>query len=196
MDISGDYEIALPRETVWRSLMDPEVLRRCVPGCESLEQLAPNSYKARIALTIGPVRASFDTALDLENLVPPESYRIRGGGRGGAVGFGQGQADVTLAATGDGATVLHYDAAFSVGGRLAQLGSRLVLGATRKLADEFFAKLAAEVEADAGSAHGSPVGESRRRSGRPWLRQVLIALALLAGALLWWQLAAAAGDSL
>jgi carbon monoxide dehydrogenase subunit G len=191
MDISGQYEIALPREAVWQSLMDPEVLRRCVPGCESLELVAPNRYKARIALAIGPVRASFDTALELENLVPPESYRIRGGGRGGAVGFGEGHADVSLAAADSGGTVLHYEAAFSVGGRLAQLGSRLVLGTTRKLADEFFAKLADEIGSGGSRAEIASGGALAPPPGRSWRRTVLIILVVLAAALLVWQLSGA-----
>lgn len=145
MDISGEHRIAAAREAVWKALNDPEVLERCIPGCESLQRVADNEYRAAVMAAVGPVKSRFDTQLTLENLNPPESYRIAGGAKAGAAGFGRGHADVRLKEEG-GETVLAYDAEFKVGGRLAQVGSRLVLGATRKTADEFFTRFARELD--------------------------------------------------
>jgi len=169
--------------------MDPAVLQRCIPGCQSLERESPDVYRARIALVIGPVRAAFDTNLSLSNLNPPTSYRLTGAGRGGAVGFGQGHADVVLEALEPGITLLRYSAAFQVGGRLAQLGSRLVQATTKKLADDFFTAFVAEVErrvAVAESAPATPAEESGptaardRRATVKWIAAVAAAGALLA----------------
>lgn len=187
MDIEGQYRVAMPREAVWAALMDPEMLRRCVPGCESLECSAPNEYHARVALVIGPVRAKFDTELRLEDLRPVESYRLSGSGRGGAVGFGEGRADVSLAEPEAGVTLLSYCADFKVGGRLAQLGSRLVLGATRKLADDFFAKLVAELSAPAEKLAPTEPARPRRTLGHRLLILIPVGILLLA-LLVWWLL--------
>ena len=148
MDISGEYRLGLPRSQVWEALLDPDTLRRCIPGCESLERIESDHYQARVKTVIGPVRATFDTELRIRDASPPERYRLEGEGKGGAVGFGRGHADVTLEEDGDH-TILRYTAAFQVGGRLAQIGSRLVLGATRKLADDFFDRLTAEIDSSA-----------------------------------------------
>ena len=137
VEIKGEYQIASSREKVWAALIDPEVLRECIPGCESLEQISDTEFAAKIIAAIGPVRATFNTSLTLENVQPPESYTLVGSGKGGAAGFGRGRADVRLDET-DGVTQLTYSADFQVGGKLAQVGSRLVLGATRKMAKEFF----------------------------------------------------------
>ncbi len=137
MEIKGEYQIASSREKVWAALIDPEVLRECIPGCESLEQISATEFVAKIIAAIGPVRATFNTSLTLENVQPPESYTLVGNGKGGAAGFGRGRADIRLDET-DGGTQLTYSADFKVGGKLAQVGSRLVLGATRKMAREFF----------------------------------------------------------
>lgn len=188
MDVSGEYRIAMPREAVWRALMDPDVLRRCVPGCDTLERTAPDAYRARVALVIGPVRAKFDTDLKLSELKPYDSYRLSGMGRGGAIGFGQGQAEVALDAPEEGVTTLRYTAGFQVGGRLAQLGSRLVLGTTRKLADDFFAALVGEMAADAERVDAR--GAIEQRLPR-YALALLAAAAVLIGLLAWWLLGSA-----
>jgi uncharacterized protein len=187
MDISGQYRIVMPREAVWQALMDPRVLSRCVPGCEALEQIASNQYRARIALIIGPVRAKFDAELELLDLEPHKSYRLSGSGRGGPVGFGEGRADVLLEETEAGVTILSYTAGFQVGGRLAQLGSRLVLGTTRKLVDDFFAKLVDDMNADSEKTATQAPAAEKPAVGRRALVLASIVLALLA-LLIWWLL--------
>jgi carbon monoxide dehydrogenase subunit G len=180
VDATGEHRLSVPREVVWNALMDPDVLRRCIPGCQSLERESPSAYRARIALVIGPVRAAFDTDLSLSDLNPPTSYRLTGSGRGGAVGFGQGHADVVLEEPEPGVTQLRYAAAFQVGGRLAQLGSRLVQGATRKLADDFFAALVAEIDRTAASAPAETAAPTRRHVAVKWIVVAATAGALLA----------------
>lgn len=152
MEIKGEYRIAAGRRIVWDALNDPLILQKCIPGCESLARAAENEYEGRIAATIGPVRAKFDTRIKLENLDPPEGYTITGESKAGAAGFGRGSADVRLAEEGGG-TVLTYSADLKVGGKLAQVGSRLVAGTTRKIADDFFGCLTTELEA--GQVHGA-----------------------------------------
>jgi len=140
MDMSGEYRIAAPRERVWAALNDPEVLRQCIPGCESLEKLSDTQLKATARLKIGPVSARFSGEVTLSDLDPPNGYTITGSGSGGAAGFGKGGARVTLAEDGPDATRLSYTAEAQVGGKLAQIGSRLVQGTAKKLADDFFAQ--------------------------------------------------------
>ncbi len=188
MDATGEHRLAMAREAVWAALMDPAVLKGCIPGCQTLERTAPDAYRARIAVVIGPVRAAFDTDLTLSDLNPPESYRLTGSGRGGAVGFGQGHADVRLEAPEPGVTLLHYAAAFQVGGRLAQLGSRLVQAATKKLADDFFAAFVAEVERNVAVVESAPdsAAAEPEAAAEPPQRAVVkwVAVAAAAGALL------------
>ncbi len=145
MDITGEYRIAASREQVWQALNDPEVLKRCIPGCEELEKISDTEIKAKVAAKIGPVKANFDTKLELANLNPPSGYTLIGESKAGAAGFGRGSADVSLEEDGD-VTVLRYKADFKVGGRLAQVGSRLVVGATRKTADDFFSCFSSQLD--------------------------------------------------
>ena len=144
MDISGEFTIPAPRERVWVALNDPQVLERCIPGCDELEQTAEGRFEARMSMKIGPVKARFDTDIELSNVNPPESYTISGQGKGGPAGFGKGSADVTLEAQGE-QTILRYTAALQVGGKLAQIGSRLVGGSARKIANDFFSRFAEEL---------------------------------------------------
>jgi len=145
MDISGEYRLSMGRQEVWDALLDPSILRRCIPGCEELEQLGDDRYRAKVRAAIGPVKATFTSTLEITNSNPPNSYRLEGEGKAGAVGFGKGFSDVTLIDE-NGVTVLRYSAEFQVGGRLAQLGSRLVVAATRKIADEFFNRLINDID--------------------------------------------------
>jgi carbon monoxide dehydrogenase subunit G len=141
MELKGEYRIAAPRERVWAMLNDPAVLRDCIPGCESLEGSPADGFAARVTTKVGPVKATFNGAVTLSNVNPPESYTISGEGKGGVAGFAKGGADVHLAPGGDG-TVLTYTVNAQVGGKLAQLGSRLIDSTAKKLADQFFAKFA------------------------------------------------------
>ncbi|MFT5394730.1 MAG: carbon monoxide dehydrogenase subunit G [Gammaproteobacteria bacterium] len=144
MDITGEYRLAVARETVWEALNDPAVLGECIPGCESIEQLSETQFSAKVVAKVGPVKAGFDTHVTLSDLNPPQSYTLTGEGKGGAAGFARGSAEVTLAE--DGAdTVLTYSARIQPGGKLAQVGSRLIGGTARKLAEQFFSKFAAIV---------------------------------------------------
>ena len=150
MDINGEFEIPASRQRVWEALNDPEVLAQCIPGCESIERESDTEMLAKMKAKIGPVKARFESHIRLSNLKPPESYTISGEGKGGPAGFGKGSADVTLTET-DGITILHYIATLQVGGKLAQIGSRLVGGAARKIANDFFSKFAEVVANPAGS---------------------------------------------
>ena len=138
MDMSGSERITAPVETVWRALNDPEILRQCIPGCETLEKLSDTEMTATVALKIGPVKARFQGAVELSDLNPPYSYTISGEGKGGVVGFAKGGADVSLAEDGPDATVLTYVVKAEVGGKIAQLGARLIDSTAKKLAGEFF----------------------------------------------------------
>lgn len=151
MEITGEYRLAAPRERVWQMLNDTDVLQQCIPGCESMDATAENTYSAKIVAAVGPVKAKFNTQIRLENLNPPESYTIVGEARSGAAGFGRGEAEIMLAEQ-DGDTVLTYRADLKVGGKLAQIGSRMVLGATRKTADEFFGRFTGLVDPQAQPA--------------------------------------------
>jgi len=190
MDIAGEYRLALGRQDAWRALMDPEVLRRCIPGCEELEQIEADRYRARVRLVIGPVKATFHVDLKIVEANPPQSYRLEGDGRAGPIGFGQGYADVKLSESGD-STVLSYSSDFQVGGRLAQLGSRLVLVATRKIADDFFSRLAADLDGKAERV--VPERTSAELNRYSWV--VIGVVVTLAALLLWWLFGAQAAGS-
>jgi len=138
MDMTGEYRIPAPRERVWAALNDPETLKASLPGCESLEKVSATQFVATVVAKVGPVKAKFNGNVELSNLNPPESYTIAGEGKGGAAGFAKGSADVRLAEEAVDVTVLAYTARADVGGKLAQLGSRLIDGTARKMADEFF----------------------------------------------------------
>lgn len=148
MNIQGEYKIGVSSQQVFDAITDPEILKQCIPGCEELEQISDTEYKAVIKATIGPVKARFKTKMELKNLNPPASFTLAGEGKGGVAGFGRGSADITLEES-DGATHLRYEANLKVGGKLAQVGSRLVLGVTRKIADEFFGSFSSILDSGA-----------------------------------------------
>jgi carbon monoxide dehydrogenase subunit G len=157
MDLVGEYRLLAGRGVVWSALNDADVLRRCIPGCQSLEKLSDREMSATVVAKIGPVKATFKGAVTLENMVPPESYTIVGEGKGGVAGFAKGSADVSLAEDGD-ATVLSYSVKAQVGGKLAQLGSRLIVSTSRKMADEFFGKFKEIVEGDGAAPEADGAG--------------------------------------
>jgi hypothetical protein len=156
MDLSGEYRISAPRDKVWAALNDADVLRRCIPGCQELEKKSETEMSASVVAKIGPVKATFKGEVTLENLNPPESYTIVGEGKGGVAGFAKGAADVNLAEEGE-ETVLTYTVKAQVGGKLAQLGSRLIVSTSRKMADEFFGNFKEVVEGgESGEAPAAP----------------------------------------
>lgn len=182
MDVKGEYRIRAPREQVWQALNDPEMLLKCIPGCETLERVTDSELKGRIRAAIGPVRATFNTRITLENLDPPNSYTLTGESKAGAAGFGKGSADVVLESAGDG-TLLRYNARFKVGGKLAQVGSRLVAGATEKTADEFFGNLSRALDSDASGTPGDYVsgpGAGQSAAGKR-IVAIVAAVAVLVG---------------
>ncbi|MCB8839606.1 carbon monoxide dehydrogenase subunit G [Aurantimonas sp. VKM B-3413] len=153
MDLKGEYRLPAPRETVWAALNDPEVLKNCIPGCESLEKTGDNEMKATVTTKVGPVKAKFNGEVRLENINAPESYSIVGEGKGGIAGFAKGGADVHLAE--DGAeTILTYSVSAQVGGKLAQLGGRLIDSTAKKLAGQFFDCFAEKVSGGEAKAAG------------------------------------------
>ena len=137
MEMSGNHFIAADRETVWAALSNPEVLKSSIPGCTELEMQSDTEMTATVVTKIGPVKATFKGAVVLENINPPESYTIGGEGKGGIAGFAKGGADVQLKEM-DGGTELSYQVDAKVGGKLAQLGSRLIDSTAKKLAEQFF----------------------------------------------------------
>jgi hypothetical protein len=183
LDIKGEYQIACDRQRVWQALNDAQVLAKCIPGCESIEMQSPTSLNARIVATIGPVKSKFDTHILLENLNPPAGYTLTGESKGGPAGFGRGSAEVRLEEK-DGGTLLSYDAKFQVGGKLAQIGSRLVLGATRKMADDFFGNFSREL--DPGAHRIDAVEVATARSRDPVARILLISGLVVGALLIWW----------
>jgi carbon monoxide dehydrogenase subunit G len=145
MTMSGEQQLGAPRDKVWAMLNDPAVLKACIPGCETLDVTGENEFSAVATNKIGPVKARFKGKVRLTDLDPPNGYKISGEGDGGIAGFAKGGATVALSDK-DGGTLLTYNVEAQIGGKLAQLGQRLVNGAAKKLADDFFAKFAAAVK--------------------------------------------------
>ena len=153
MEMSGEQLIPASQADTWAALNDPEMLKACVPGCESIERIADNEFQVLMVARIGPVSAKFKGKLGLSDLKPPHSYAIAFEGQGGAAGFSKGSAQVQLAADGDG-TRLSYQVKANVGGKLAQIGSRLVDAAAKKISQDFFNAFNEKV----GALHGAPAG--------------------------------------
>jgi uncharacterized protein len=139
MEMHGERRIPAPRGEVWARLNDPETLKECIPGCQSVEKLSDTEFTAKVTAKVGPVRANFAGKVTLSDLDPPAGYTITGEGTGGVAGFAKGGAKVTLAEEG-GETILRYGVEAQIGGKLAQVGSRLIDGVARKMADDFFTK--------------------------------------------------------
>ncbi|WP_164738434.1 CoxG family protein [Aquabacter cavernae] len=149
LEMTGSYDIPVPREKVWEALNDPAILKRCIPGCEELERTGETELRALVVAKVGPVKAKFKGKVFLSELDPPSGYRISGEGDGGIAGFAKGGAKVELSETQAGTTLV-YTAEAQIGGKLAQLGQRLVAGTAKKTADEFFKNFA---EAVTGETH-------------------------------------------
>jgi len=146
MTMNGEYLLPATKEVVWQKLNDAETLKACIPGCEELNKTSDTSFEATASIKIGPVKARFKGKVDLTDLDPPNGYRISGEGSGGVAGFAKGGATVKLEEQ-DGGTLLKYDVDAQIGGKLAQLGQRLVNGAAKKVADDFFANFVKAVSA-------------------------------------------------
>ncbi|MEI9992936.1 MAG: carbon monoxide dehydrogenase subunit G [Rhizomicrobium sp.] len=142
MEFKGSYTISAPAQRVWDGINDPAILKLCIPGCEQIEKTSPTDFVATAKLKIGPVSATFKGKVALSDLDPPHRCRLSGEGQGGVAGFAKGGAEVVLTPQGD-STVLSYTATASVGGKLAQIGQRLIDGAAKQIADDFFKRFAA-----------------------------------------------------
>jgi carbon monoxide dehydrogenase subunit G len=145
MEMTGERRIPAPRQQVWEALNDPEALRASIPGCESVERTAEDQFQARVAVKLGPMAAKFGGKVKLENINPPESYTITGEGNGGAMGFAKGGADVALEELGPSETLLKYQVKAQVGGKMAQLGGRLIDSTAKQMSDQFFDRFAARL---------------------------------------------------
>jgi carbon monoxide dehydrogenase subunit G len=144
MTMSGEVQLNAPREEVYKKLNDPEVLKACIPGCEQLDKLSETEFAAISTMKVGPVKARWKGKVTLSDLDPPNGYKISGEGEGGVAGFAKGGAAVALSDK-DGGTLLSYNVEAQIGGKLAQLGQRLIAGAAKKMADDFFDKFAKSV---------------------------------------------------
>jgi carbon monoxide dehydrogenase subunit G len=139
MQMADSQRIPVAKEQVWAALNDPAILRRCIPGCESLDRTSPTEMTATVVIKVGPVKARFGGKVTLSEIEAPNSYRINGEGTGGVVGFAKGGAAVRLEAESADVTILHYGVDAQIGGKIAQLGARLIDSTAKKLAGEFFA---------------------------------------------------------
>jgi hypothetical protein len=159
MDMTGEVRLPAPRETVWRALNDPEILKQSIPGCDEIQKLSDTEMTARVSAKVGPVSAKFAGKVTLSDLDPPNGYTISGEGQGGVAGFAKGGAQVSLKDD-TGGTMLAYKVHAQVGGKLAQIGSRLIDATARKMADEFFTRFAAAVGTGAQAPAGATTGEA------------------------------------
>jgi carbon monoxide dehydrogenase subunit G len=167
MDMTGSRQIAASRQKVWAALNNPKILKQCITGCESLEMQSPTDMTARVKLAVGPVRATFTGKVKLTEIDPPNGYRIVGEGNGGVAGFAKGGAVVRLADSAGG-TLMTYDVKADVGGKLAQLGGRLIDSTAKKIADEFFEKFAELVGGASARTAATASALPRKES---WLRR-------------------------
>ncbi|MEM8755372.1 MAG: carbon monoxide dehydrogenase subunit G [Pseudomonadota bacterium] len=175
MKLQGARTIAADRETVWAALNDPEVLKACIPGCQSLDKTSETTFEAVVKQKVGPVSATFKGAVELTDLDPPSSYRISGEGKGGAAGFAKGGADVALAEV-EGGTELTYDVDAKIGGKIAQLGSRLIDGFAKKMADSFFETfqkvVEGEPEGETAAAAEAPPADAPEGEKKSWFKRL------------------------
>jgi uncharacterized protein len=174
MQMNDSQRIPAAKEKVWAALNDPTVLKQCIPGCQSLEMSSPTDMTATVIFRVGPVKATFGGKVTLSDLDPPNSYRISGEGSGGVAGFAKGGATVRLEAESPDVTILHYEVDAQIGGKLAQLGQRLIDSTAKKLAGEFFAAFGeavggtTEAPADVAAAPKGWLGRLKGWLGRLW----------------------------
>jgi carbon monoxide dehydrogenase subunit G len=176
MEMLGERRINASRDQVWVALNDPAILQAAIPGCEAVERTGDDSFSARVALKLGPMAARFTGKVNLTNIVAPESYTITGEGQGGAMGFAKGAANVTLTPDGPDWTVLRYSVNAQVGGKMAQLGARLIDSTAKSMADQFFDRFAAQLTpaapppaAEAPPPPAKPLGPDIYQQAARWL---------------------------
>ena len=165
MELTGSRVIAAERDAVWAALNDPEVLKACIPGCQSMEATEDGGFEAVVKQKVGPVSATFKGAVQLSDLNPPESYTISGEGKGGAAGFAKGGAKVKLTEV-EGGTELAYNVDAKVGGKIAQLGARLIDSFAKKVADQFFANFQKAVEGEPEAGEVEATAEKKSWLGK------------------------------
>jgi carbon monoxide dehydrogenase subunit G len=176
MQMQGERSVNASREEVWNALNDPEVLKYCIPGCDELKKTSGTTFEASVVQKVGPVKARFKGSVELTDIVRAQRYTIKGEGKGGPAGFAKGVATVILSEDDDGGTLLTYDTEAKVGGKLAQLGGRLIDGFARKLSDEFFTRFQQVVEGtvpeeDSGSEEDTGGEPSEKKKG--WLKRLI-----------------------
>jgi uncharacterized protein len=171
MDMTGTQHIEAPRDVVWTALNDVEVLRQSIPGCQSIEKISDTEMNAKVILKVGPVKATFTGKVTLSDLDPPNGYTITGEGQGGAAGFAKGSATVRLVES-PGSTDLNYEVKAQIGGKLAQLGSRLIDATAKKLAGEFFEKFGEAVAPPSPAESAEAEAETAERK-KGWFRSMI-----------------------
>lgn len=170
MQMIDSIEISAPRSVVWQALLSPEVLKECVPGCQEMNGSAEEGFEATVVQKVGPVKATFKGAVTISDVVEGESLTLSGEGKGGAAGFAKGGANVTLSDSGDG-TLLAYEVDAKVGGKLAQLGSRIIDGFAKKMAAQFFTRFQEVVQ---GPVEGEVAEDSDDdASKKGWLKRII-----------------------
>lgn len=186
MKITGENQIAASREAVWEALNDADILRQSIPGCESLEKVSDTQFKATVVTKIGPIKAKFKGEVTLADLDPPNSYTLSGKGSGGSAGGASGSAKVALTANSDGTTLLNYDVDAKVGGKLAQLGSRLIDSTAKVLAGKFFTRFqeivggeGEEEEAKEEEAGAAKTGAAAAPPNMIYVGGIALAIALI-----------------
>lgn len=179
MEIKGERVIAASQQTVWDAINDPEILRLCIPGCEKVERVDETQMKAVVLAKIGPVRARFTGKVTMADVVAPSACTLHFEGNGGPAGFAKGDAKVTLSAQGENETLLVYASSAAIGGKLGQIGARLIESAARSISDEFFDRLTNELspvgEAEAAAETAAPdeavpVAAEGEQTARPWYK--------------------------
>lgn len=181
MELKGERLLPAPIDTVWAGLNDPEILKACIAGCESLERTGDDAFQALVAVRVGPVAAKFKGNLKLTDVMPPSSYTIHFDGQGGVAGFGKGSADVQLASEAGG-TKLSYVARAQVGGKMAQVGSRLIDAAAGKIAEDFFAAFEAKVApapAEVAVAEAAPAAAAGGNKTVVWIVAAVVIVAAI-----------------
>ena len=189
MDMAGERLISASQETVWRALNDTEILKASIPGCESLTAVSPNEMQATAAIKLGPISAKFAGRVTLSDIDPPNGYTLSGEGKGGAAGFAKGAAKVRLSEQ-PGGTLLSYTVQAQVGGKLAQLGARLIDATAKSMADQFFGKFAEQVQGMTQQAQGTgpiapqsempPPASGAQRNKAVWILAGSIVIAAVA----------------
>jgi carbon monoxide dehydrogenase subunit G len=176
---TGEFRIAAARETVWHSLNDPDVLRACIEGCQTMTKLSDDAFSASVKAKVGPVAATFNADLNLTDVDPPAGYTLHAAVKGGAAGFAKGTARVRLLEDG-AATLLRYEVEGNVGGKLAQVGSRLIDAAARKMAEDFFGRFGETVAPGGTEQIAGPSAQGYERSGQIIIWVVAFAVLILA----------------